>query len=115
MTLEEEIEEGLRFYAEAKARGEVEALVNCFSEDAILLFPSEPPVIGRSAIRVYYTEHYSTGVEEKLDLIHVESKGNIRLICGRWEESGEMGKFLTVEVREADGSWLAKRMCVQSD
>ena len=32
MTLEEKIEEGLRFYAEAKAQGDVEALVDCHSK-----------------------------------------------------------------------------------
>ena len=115
MTVEEEVEEGLRLYAEAKARGDVEALVSFFSEDAILLLPGKPPVVGKANIWTYYKENYSKSVEEKLDLIHAEKMDKTRLICGRWEESGETGKFLSVEVQDGDGNWLAKRMCVQLD
>ncbi len=84
MPVVEETEEGHRFYAEAKARGDVEALVSCFCDDAILLLPGMPPVMGQSAIRAYYSENYSRSVKEKLELIDVESLGIIRMICGRW-------------------------------
>lgn len=109
----DDIEKTNLIYTEAKLRGDVDTLVDGFTDDAILLFPNHPPLSGKSEIRAYYTELYSQSVDEKLDLIHVEELGNLALVCGRWKEGGESGKYLEVQERDIDGNWRIKRLCIQ--
>lgn len=44
----------LRELIAADNRGDLDAIVSCYSEDAVLLPPDSPPVVGRSAIRRSY-------------------------------------------------------------
>ena len=113
MIAKTEIEETNRIYTKAKLEGDVDTLVNGFTDDAILLFPDTPPLSGKEEIRAYYQERYSKSVDEKLDLIQVEDMGDLALVCGRWEEDGFAGKYLEVQERGDDGSWCIKRLCIQ--
>ena len=115
MGASEDFEETNRIYAEAKLNGDVETLVNGFADDAILLVPGHPPLSGKDVIRTYYVENYSQSIDEKLELLHVEDIGNLAIVCGRWEESGETGKYLEVQERDPDGKWHIKRLCIQLD
>ena len=112
MTVAKEIEEANRIYAEAKLNGDVETLVNCFTEDAILLVPDHSPISGKDEIRSYYAKNYSQSIDEKLQLLHVEEMENLAIVCGQWEESGESGKYLEVQERDAKGRWRIKRLCI---
>ena len=113
MTIETEIRECNRVYAKAKLEADVDTLVNGFTDDAILLFPNEPPLSGKDEIRDFYTRNYSKSVDEKLELIHVEPTGNLALVCGQWEEGGHNGRYLEVQQRDQDGKWRIKRLCIQ--
>ena len=112
MTTEAEIEETNRIYTKAKLNGDIDTLVNGFTEDAILLLPDITPLSGKEEIRAYYIEHYSRSVDEKLELIQVEDMGDIALVCGRWEQDGFTGKYLEVQERNEQGNWRIKRLCI---
>ena len=110
-----DIEKANRIYAEAKLNGDVDTLINGFTEDAILLVPGHPPLSGKDEIRGYYVENYSQSVHETLELLHVKKMGNLAVVCGQWEESGETGKYLEVQERDPHGKWRIKRLCIQFD
>ena len=102
---------------EAFNRGDVQRCVAAYAEDAILLLADREPVEGRKAIESYLRELAGSGAKlVSIDPIAIRSAAGMGCCAGTYEfvapsMSGERisrrGKFVTVFMRQADGSWKA--------
>jgi len=111
------IETAQALWEEAFATGDGSmAAEMAFTEDARLLPPGEPMVVGRDAIAEYWQAGFDAGVTDlQLGLTAVEMVGDDTMIeTGTWmvtvptEDGGSMqvgGKALVVWKLEADGTW----------
>lgn len=101
-------------FAAAIGRGDVEALAALYTEDARLLAPAAPPILGRSAIEQYWRTGLASGVREiELELVEIENRYGIAYELGRYAlavdaEHGRVidrGDYLLIHERQDDGSW----------
>ena len=85
-----------------------------YTEDARLLAPAAPPILGRDAIERYWRTGLDSGVREiELELVEIENRYGIAYELGRYALAvdGEQGRvvdrgdYLVVHERQNDGSW----------
>ena len=98
-------------------RGDVKVCAGFYGHDATLLLPDRPPVKGRDAIEAVLNQYVTSGMKLlPVDTLEVRSSGDIGCVAGIYQferpsENGlpirEQGKFVTVFMRQADGSWQA--------
>jgi ketosteroid isomerase-like protein len=102
----------------------VPALVAVYTEDAILMPPHAPMVRGRAAIRQFF-EDFPEVTEFKQKPVEIEGEGDLAYPWGTFEMAvlpagaaapmKDRGKVLGIFHRQADGSWLVRRVCWNSD
>ncbi len=102
---------------EAFNRGDVKTCAGFYSEDATLFLSDRAPVRGRSAIEGALREYASAGAKlSPVDPIDIRSSGDMGVCAGTYvfevpNENGapaeQRGKFVTVFLRQPDGSWKA--------
>lgn len=101
-------------FVAAVGRGDVEAVAALYTEDARLLAPAAPPILGRRAIEQYWRTGLDSGVHEiELELVEIESRYGVAYELGRYalavhDEHGRIidrGDYLVVHERQDDGSW----------
>lgn len=97
------------------------AIAELYAEDAVVLYPNQPPVTGRSAIQEYFTGFFRTFVRQEFALESSEI-----MIAGDWafdrgsyrwrgyppnnaKPESDDGKYLVVLRRRADGRWQVAR------
>jgi len=89
------------------------ALVEAFfAEDAQLLPPNTPPVVGKAAIREFWTSFLGSGVTEaELRTGEVSASGDLAHSVGAYGYTlngiRHSGKYLVVYRRHTDGSYRA--------
>lgn len=122
-----EIEAAQALWEEAFATGDgAKAAEMAFTEDARLLPPGEPMVVGREAIGQYWQAGFDLGVRDlQLGLTAVDMVGDDTMIeTGTWEvtipteDGGTMqvgGKTLVVWKKDADGAWRMAQDMWNSD
>jgi ketosteroid isomerase-like protein len=99
-------------------------LVSVYTEDAILMPPHAPMVRGRAAIR-QFLEDFPKVTEFKQKPVEIEGEGDLAYPWGTFEMAvlpagaaapvRDRGKVLGIFHRQPDGSWLASRVCWNSD
>jgi uncharacterized protein (TIGR02246 family) len=110
-----------RHWVEAAKRKDVQAVVELYTEDAIVLPPAGEPITGREAILAFYKKYYS----DRWQLLNEEFKSTSLVLRGALavetaEYSGELeagdkgrtlfkGKNLVVWKQQNDGSWKLLR------
>lgn len=98
--------------------GNAEALVSAFyAEDANVLPPHAPIVMGRKAIRDFWSGMISAGLKlSVLEAKRMEESGCLAYASGVYELSvsppgkgtvSDKGKYVVVYRRQEDGSWKA--------
>ena len=102
----------------------VTALVAAYTEDAILMPPHAPMVRGRAAIRQFF-EDFPKVTEFSQKPIEIEGEGDLAFPWGTFEMAvlpegaaapvRDRGKVLGIFHKQPDGSWLAGRVCWNSD
>lgn len=101
-----------------------ESLARCYTEDAVLMPPNQPAVRGRTAIRDWMASfprlsRFTASVEEmdgRADLAYV--RGTYRMTLhpeGAPEPIDNVGKYVEIRRRQADGSWLLAADIFNSD
>ncbi len=103
------IEAAMRRYVSATNRGDIDALVALYTEDAVLLPPERGPIEGRNAI----AEFWRQGTDEDLAIatIRVDVHGDMGYLVGRYvlpatsTEPADSGKYLVCLRRQPDGGW----------
>ena len=101
---------------EAINKGDLEALVSLYAEDAIRMQPNEPAQKGREAIRASFKSYLGNN-ETKDDNITADVKlsGDYAIVWGTYTADytpnaggnpvHDQGKWVCIQKRQADGSW----------
>jgi uncharacterized protein (TIGR02246 family) len=92
--------------------GDLDALVDLYERDAVLLPEPGKPVVGHEAIRAALEAFVATGLKIDLKTHTIHEADGVALLYSRWTLSDGAGgppamSGSTVEVvrRQADGSW----------
>ncbi len=101
-------------FAVAALANDADALANLYAEDAVFMPPNEPAVVGKDAIRTRLAA--DTYQAFTLQLSSVEGRGDLAYSHGTYairfqpgnegEFIDDTGKWLVVQRKLADGSWL---------
>ncbi len=101
-------------FVTAAMANDAEAMASLYAEDAVLMFPNEPAVVGLDAIRTRLAaDTFQTimlpvsAVEGRGDLAYSRGTFTIRFQPGsEGDFIDDTGKWLVVLRKQADGSWL---------
>ncbi len=95
-----------------------EALKALYTEDAVVLPPNAPEVVGRDNIQQYFASGLP-GTTIEIETVEIDGFADLAYIRGTFvsttsaAEEGESviatGKFLEIRRKQADGSWLISR------
>jgi uncharacterized protein (TIGR02246 family) len=105
-------------FSQAILAKDVDAVVAMYTDDAVLMPPGAPVVVGKDAIRDYFTAQFASDVvttEQVFTSIQTEGEGNQAFDRGTFMWKGtrpgasdpitEVGKYVVIVRRTADGSW----------
>jgi uncharacterized protein (TIGR02246 family) len=111
----------VRASASAWAKTEVEALVNIYTDDAILFPPKGEPIKGREAIRAFWTRTADRRIlEHSIKTERADMSGDLLTEHGRFTAVFQSGgntperssaNFISVWKRGADGIWRKHLDC----
>ena len=94
---------------DASNRGDADALMEMYTEDALLLPPDHQPIEGRQAIGEFWRLGTDQGLE--VSTIRLDTDGKIGYLVGRYrlpatdDEPADSGKYVMCLKRQADGVW----------
>ena len=101
--------------AQAVAARDVDRTVSFYAEDASMLPVAEPIVTGREAIRAEWTKLFAIpGFANDSRTVHVDASGDLAYTRGTYvtrlsspdgKPVTEVGKWVSVWRRQADGAW----------
>jgi len=100
------------------ATKDVNRLVDAFyAENAVVLPPNQPPVVGKAQIRAFVQGMIDGGLTEiQLDSTDVSGSGDLAYSVGKYRLAlrpagsdlvEDKGKYVVVYRRQTDGSWRA--------
>src|SRR6185295_1629548 len=95
-------------YVAAWNGADADQMANLYTPDALVLYPNQPAVVGRSAILVYFKAFFAEFTQEDFELTSEEIE-----IVGPW--AFDRGKYLVILRRQPDGSWKVARDMDNSD
>ena len=112
-------------YGKAVANQDTGALAAFYTADALLLAPNAPVAQGTQAIRAVFDGYVEAGAGSlELENTAFEEHGDIIIDAGRYtlsvqtpdgDSMTDVGKYLQVLKRQADGSLLIAYDCFNSD
>ena len=117
------IKESSKDWVETYNQNDWEKLASLFSPDAIMMPPNSPVVEGRVAIAAWEAEN-ETGFRIAFDIEEIEGGGNLAYVRGKScvfipDGNGgygvDVGKFLEIRKKQADGAWLITTDIFNSD
>jgi uncharacterized protein (TIGR02246 family) len=107
---------------------DIEKVLSFYADDATLMYPNAPPIIGKDAIKAYekpffadpaFTVQYQiTGVDvaQSGDLGYTQGTQTYTMTDPKTNKVvTDRGKWLTVRKKQADGSWKIVRDTASSD
>ena len=110
-------------FVTAAMANDAEAMASLYAEDAVLMFPNEPAVVGLDAIRSRFGADTIETIT--LPVSAVEGRGDLDYSRGtltiRFQPGSEgdfiddTGKWIVVLRKQADGSWLTIADIYNSD
>ena len=111
-------------FAELIIRRDFDALVELYTENAVFMPPHQPAVRGRAALRAWMSafpnvSRFAFDVDEidgRADLAYVRGRYSMTLQPdGAPEPISDVGKFIEIRRKQADGSWLLAADIFNSD
>jgi uncharacterized protein (TIGR02246 family) len=103
------IEAAVTRYVAASNRGDADALMDLYAEDAVLLPPDHEAIEGRKAIGEYWRQGTDQGLE--VSTLRVDTDGKLGYLVGRYrlpatkDEPADSGKYVMCLEQQDDGSW----------
>jgi len=107
---------------------DIEKVLSFYADDATLMYPNTPPIIGKDAIRAYEKPFFADPaftVQYQITGVDVAQSGDLGYTQGTQTyttsdpKTGKVvtdrGKWLTVRKKQADGSWKIVRDTASSD
>jgi ketosteroid isomerase-like protein len=111
--------------SEAMEAGDLERIVDHFTEDVIFLMPGSPPIEGKQAAAEWWKGFLDAGLERgEMSSIHIEERGDLVIEAGSYsmdlapdgvDPISDTGKYIVVYRRGADGEVRAWMDIVNSD
>lgn len=111
MNMRDEFLSLLSKYKTAVGNGDHDAVTKLFTDDAVLLEPGVPPVVGRQQIHGLYQNWLGDGVTVEIELQGFEGIQDIIYGWGTYESGETKGNWLEVLRRQHDGQLLIHRLC----
>jgi uncharacterized protein (TIGR02246 family) len=108
-TARQAIEAAVTRYVAASNRGDADALMALYAEDAVLLPPDHEPIEGREAIGEFWRQGTDQGLE--VSTLRVDTDGKLGYLVGRYrlpateDEPADSGKYVMCLEHQRDGSW----------
>jgi len=114
-------------YASAWRAGNAADVAGLYADDALVLYPNEPPVVGKAAIQTYFDQFFGDFIQDEFELTsaEIEIAGSWAFDRGTYRWKGtpkaggpaveDHGKFLVILKRQSDGSWKVARDMDNSD
>ena len=102
--------------------GDWDALAALYTEEAVVMPPNQEPVVGRSAIRNFFSA--LTVTDFQLEPIEIGGRGDLAFARGTYswtvrvgegEPAADHGQWLTIWREQADGTWLLSQDIWNSD
>jgi uncharacterized protein (TIGR02246 family) len=125
MGVEDQIQGVDEAYEKAVANQDIEAVVALYTSDAFFLPPNSPIAKGSDAIRAVLQAYFDAGVVSlDLETTVLDDQGDVIVEVGQYklglQPSGtdsftDLGKYLQVFKRQADGTFLIAYDCFNSD
>ena len=125
MGTRDEIETVDEAYEKAVANQDAAAIVGLYTQDAFLLPPNSPIAKGSDAIRAVLQAYFDGGAQSlELETSALDDQGDLVIEVGRYalglqppgtDPITDIGKYLQVFKRQADGSFLIAYDCFNSD
>ncbi len=108
-------------YVAAWAAGDVARITQLYTDDALVMYPNQPPVVGRNAISDYFGGFFGDFPRTEFELVSAEI-----VVAGEWAfdrgtyrwkgfrradgaPEEDDGKYLVVLQRSADAAWRVAR------
>jgi uncharacterized protein (TIGR02246 family) len=114
-------------YVSAWLAADAGQITNVYADDAIVLYPNQPAIAGRSSILSYFKNFFKQFRQENFELMsdEVEIIGSLAYDRGKYKWKGnpvsggntvdDYGKYLVILQQQADGSWKVLRDMDNSD
>lgn len=106
-------------YNRAVAARDLEAKMQLYAADAIVMPPREEPLVGSDAIRAWHQVQFEAECACPSTVTEVQAAGDWGFVRGDWSGTitpGDgtaprqvVGSFLTIVQRQADGTWKIAR------
>ena len=106
-----EYEQLIQRYVDAVNKGDAEAVTELFADDAVILEPGLPAVIGRQAILEVYRDWLGDGVPVNVEIRDVQDGGSVLYGTGTFDAGNGPGNWLQVLMRQPDGRLRIHRIC----
>ena len=107
MTAIDAIKKLAESYAAAHQAGDGPALARMFRDDAVIIPPGKPAIVGRSAIDDFFAG-VTGGADLRTETAHIDVDDTMAYDYGTaaWSENGERRELFYVDVyRLEDGEW----------
>ena len=102
-------------FCEALGAHDLDALMDYYDDEVSLLIPGAPPIEGADGVRGYYAQVFAAGVTgAEMQTKRLEERDELLVEHGEYTmsvdpEGGEpiedVGKYMVVHRRDAEGSW----------
>ena len=106
-------------YSQAAMAQDVDAAVALYTDDAVIMPADAPVVVGKEAIREFIAAAFASEAvttEFVFTSVQIDGVGDLAFDRGTWTWTGtvpgasapvtEVGKYVVIVRRQADGSWL---------
>ena len=120
------INSNIKQYTSSMNAGDLDSWISLWADDAVQLGPDAPAVIGKEQIRAKYESIFPLFIF-KMSIANEEVKISGDLACSHGNYTVSMtpkaggetividGKYLSIEERQADGSWKIIRSCFNNN
>lgn len=107
----------------ASARADWEGWTAMHADNAVMMIPNRPPLVGREAIGAYFRDWPAFG-GEGVELLEIETRGDLGYVRGRYRITmtipgagvvADSGKTLEIWRKDAHGRWRLSRDMSSSD
>ena len=111
-------------FVELIIRQDFDALVELYTENAVFMPPHQPAVRGRASLRTWMSAFPKVS-RFAFDVDEIDGRADLAYVRGRYSMTfqpdgapapvTDVGKFIEIRRRQADGSWLIEADIFNSD
>jgi uncharacterized protein (TIGR02246 family) len=121
------VDSARKAYVSAWLAADADQIAQLYTNDALVLYPNQPAVVGRAAILTYFKDFFHQFPLNEFELTSEEVQiiGSLAIDRGKYKWKGspkkggvpinDYGKYLVILKRQPDGSWKVARDMDNSD